>query len=48
MLGVSVKTLQGWRCNSAETKPLKYVKVGRLVRYEEREILKYLERKRSA
>jgi excisionase family DNA binding protein len=47
LLKISVHTVRDWRCRPG-TAPLKYVKIGRLVRYEERELMKYLEKRRSA
>lgn len=41
-LGVSVKTLQNWRCTGAVSLP--FVKVGRLVRYQEDEISAFIAR----
>jgi excisionase family DNA binding protein len=39
LLGVSTKTLEAWRC---KRKGPKYFKIGRLARYTEAEVMKYL------
>lgn len=41
VLGVTVGTLQVWR--SKNRYPLKYVKVGRLIRYRREDILAFIE-----
>lgn len=40
LLGVSVQTLAIWRCNKRY--PLKYVKVGRYVRYRYQDVLDFI------
>ncbi|MCI5049235.1 MAG: helix-turn-helix domain-containing protein [Rickettsiales bacterium] len=40
LLGISVNTLRMWRC--AKRYDLPYVKVGRLVRYREKEIQDFI------
>jgi excisionase family DNA binding protein len=45
LLGISIKTLQKWRCNSNGPS---YVKVGRLVRYRRSAIEKWIERQTQA
>ncbi len=47
LLKISVYTIRDWRLRHRNP-PIKFLKVGRLVRYEEREVMKYLERSRSA
>lgn len=42
ILGVQKNTLAAWRCRKSQ--PLPYVKVGRLVRYKESDLVKFLER----
>jgi excisionase family DNA binding protein len=39
-LGVTLHTLAVWRCE--QRYPLKYVKVGRLVRYQESEVERFI------
>lgn len=46
MLKLSVYTLREWRARTG-TKSIKYLKIGGAIRYEEREILKFLERCRQ-
>lgn len=46
MLRLSVYTVRDWRSRPGQVM-LKYIKVGRSVRYEEREILRYLEKRRQ-
>lgn len=41
LLGVSIQTLAIWRCNKRYA--LKYVKVGRYVRYRYSDILEFLD-----
>ena len=41
ILGVTEHTLAVWRCENRY--PLKYVKIGRFVRYREDDILKFIE-----
>lgn len=42
MLGVSVNTIRDWR--GQRTQGPKWIKMGRLVRYEEVELKRYIER----
>jgi excisionase family DNA binding protein len=43
LLRVTVGTLSVWRCTSRY--PLKFVKVGRVVRYREADIIAFLEKR---
>ncbi|MBM3270677.1 MAG: helix-turn-helix domain-containing protein [Candidatus Sericytochromatia bacterium] len=43
ILGVAVQTLARWRCNGSSD--LKYVKVGKLVRYRPEDVKDYIGRR---
>lgn len=47
MLKLSVHTLREWRLKCGRKVPLKFLRLGRTIRYEEREVLKFIERSRQ-
>lgn len=46
IIGVSVRTLQGWRTDWGEYVPLPYYRLGRVIRYKREDIDNFLKRSR--